>query len=107
MFLSYIKSISEKIGRVCKPLGVQTVFTFRNTLRKFLTKVKPAKMDDRREGCGVLNSLAGCSATYVGETRRTLRVRMAEHRRAVKSKDPKNGIAMHVKETAHHQLAES
>ena len=42
-----------------------------------------------------------CSATYVGETGRKLRVCMAEHNRAVKNKDPKNGIAMHVQKTAH------
>ena len=38
---------------------------------------------------------------HVGETRRTLRVRMAECRRVVKNKDPKNGIAVHVQKTAH------
>ena len=34
---------------------------------------------------------------------------MTEHRKAVKSRDPKNGIAMNVQETAHtyHELAGS
>ena len=52
---------------------------------------------------GVVYSIpcAECSATYVEETGRTLRLRMAEHRREVKNKDPKNGIAMHVQKTAH------
>ena len=72
MFLPYIKGISEKISRPCKPLGVQTVFTSRDTLKKSLTKVKgrPGMMDMK----GVLYSIpcAECSATYVGETRRTL-----------------------------------
>ena len=40
VFLSYIMDISKKISRACKLLGVQTVFTSRNTLRKFLMKVK-------------------------------------------------------------------
>ena len=88
VFLPYIKGMSEKISRACKPLGVQTVFTFRNTLRKSLTKVKgrPGMMDMK----GVVYSIpcAKCSATYVRETRRMLRVRMADHRRAVKKKDP-------------------
>ena len=44
---------------------------------------------------------AECSATYIGETGRTLKVHMAEHRRAVENKDHKNGIAMHVQNTAH------
>ena len=33
--------------------------------------------------------------------RRTLKVRMAEHRRVVENKDHKNGIAVHVQKTAH------
>ena len=46
---------------------------------------------------------------YVGETGRTLRVHMAEHRIPVKNRDPTNEIAMYVQETAHtyHQLAGS
>ena len=34
---------------------------------------------------------------YVGETKRTLKVRLSEHRQSVKRGDPKNGIAVHVK----------
>ena len=101
VFLPYIKGISEKIRRVCKPMDVQMVFTSRNTLRKSLMKVKgrPGMMDMK----GIVYSIpcAKCSATYVGETGRTLRVCMAEHRRAVKNKDPKNGVAMHVQKTVH------
>ena len=52
---------------------------------------------------GVVHSIpfAEYSATYVGETGRTLKVRMAEHRRVMKNKDPKNGIVIHVQKTAH------
>ena len=76
VFLLYIKGISEKISRACKPLGVQTVFTSTYNFRKSLKKVK------RRLGMmgvkGVVYSIpcAECSATYVGETGRTLRVCM-------------------------------
>ena len=38
---------------------------------------------------------------YVGETKRTLKVRLSEHRQAVKRGDPKNGIAVHVQKTNH------
>ena len=44
MFLPYIKGISEKISRACRLLGIQTVISSRNTLRKSLTKLK-GKMD--------------------------------------------------------------
>ena len=37
-----------------------------------------------------------CPEVYVGETKRTLKVRLSEHRQVVKGVDPKNGIAVHV-----------
>ena len=89
VFLPYIKGLSEKIGRACRPLGIQTTFSSRNTLRRSLTKVKEthSMMDVK----GVVYSIpcAECSSVNVGETGRTLKVRMAEHRRAVKNMDPK------------------
>ena len=105
MFLPYIKGLSERIGRMCRPLGIHTTFTSRNTLRKFhrksLMKVKgkPGMLDEK----GVVYSIpcADCLATYMGETGKTLKVHMAEHKREVKRKDPLNGIAVHVQKTAH------
>ena len=41
------------------------------------------------------------TVTYIGETGRTLKICMVEHKRAVKSKDPLNGIAAHVQKTTH------
>ena len=60
----------------CADLGIQTVFSSRNTLRKSLTKLKerPGMMDVK----GVVYSIpcAECSATHVGKTVRMLKVRM-------------------------------
>ena len=42
-----------------------------------------------------------CQLTYIGETRRTMKKRMTEHKYAVKTGDPKNGIAVHVQRTQH------
>ena len=61
-------------------------------------KEQPGMMDVK--GIVYVIPCAACSATYVGETGRTLKVHMAEHRRVVKNKDLKNGIAMHVQKTA-------
>ena len=40
-------------------------------------------------------------ATYVGETGRTLELRLKEHQRAVKSRQTSNGIAVHANSTQH------
>ena len=73
----------------------------RSILRNSSTKVKakPDMMDVE----GVLYSIhcGECSDTFVGETRRTLIVLMTGHKRVMKNKDPKKGIAMHVQKTAH------
>ena len=40
-------------------------------------------------------------STYVGETGRTLELRLKEHQRAVKSRHSSNGIAVHTNSTQH------
>ena len=42
-----------------------------------------------------------CQLTYIGETRRTMKKRMMEHKYAVKTGDPKNGIAVHAQKSQH------
>ena len=39
--------------------------------------------------------------TIPGETKRTFKVRLGEHKQAVKRGDPKNGIAVHAHESNH------
>ena len=49
-----------------------------------------------------------CQLMYIGETRRTMKKRMTEHKYAVKTGDPKKGIAVHVQKTrAFHRLGSS
>ena len=47
------------------------------------------------------NNIGECSKTYVREAKRTLKVRLGEHKQAVKRGDPRNGIAVHAHETQH------
>ena len=44
---------------------------------------------------------SSCPAVYTGETGRTLKVRMAEHKRAVRMGDVNNGLAVHSLKTGH------
>jgi len=42
-----------------------------------------------------------CNKCYIGETRRTLKVKLGEHKQGVKRGDPKNGIAVFAHESNH------
>ena len=44
---------------------------------------------------------ADCNEVYMGETKRTLKARLSEHRQAVRRGDTKNGIAVHVQQPQH------
>ena len=101
VFLPDIKGISKKICTPCRPSSIHTTFISRSTLRNSLTKVKRKLGMVDVEGTVYSIPCGDCSATYAGETRRTLKVLMAEWKRAVKNKDPNNGIALHVQKTAH------
>ena len=42
-----------------------------------------------------------CNHVYTGESKRTLKVRMAEHKQAIQKSDPNNGIAVPVAQSHH------
>ena len=42
-----------------------------------------------------------CHRVHIGATKRTLKVRLGEHKQAVRRGDPKNGIAVHAHESNH------
>ena len=51
---------------------------------------------------GVVYSIpCECGSLYIGETGRTLKKRLIEHKRSVRNGDTNNGIAVHVRETEH------
>ena len=45
-----------------------------------------------------------CGRVYIGETGRSLSVRISEHKRAVQQLDKKNAIAVHMAEHMNHQI---
>ena len=53
------------------------------------------------DSCRTIIPCSSCPAVYTGETGRTLKVRMAEHKRAVRMGDVNNGLAVHVLKTGH------
>ena len=58
-------------------------------------------MADKQKGVVYRVNCNTCNQTYIGETGRTLKVRLKEHHRAVNVSDINNGIAVHANEHDH------
>ena len=97
----YVKGLSEKIEKICTPLGVKPVFKPGRMLRQELRKVKTKTPEEKLTGVVYESPCGQCDEVYLGETKRTLKVQLGEHRLAVKRGDQKNGIAVHVHNTQH------
>ena len=101
MFVPYVRGVSEKLEKVCAPLGVKTIFRPQKTLRSMLMQVKQKTPMEKKRHFVYEVPCRDCQLTYIGETRRTMKKRMTEHKYAAKTGDPKNGIAVHVQKTQH------
>ena len=100
LVLPYVKGLSEGISQACRSLNIKTAFTSRNTLRRSLSHVKiPTPPEDK---VGVIYEIpCECGAVYIGETGRTMKIRKAKHKRAVKNGDTTNALALHFIKTGH------
>nr|VZH95989.1 unnamed protein product [Spirometra erinaceieuropaei] len=99
--LSYVKNVSEAVGRLLAPLGVGVAHRPEATIRHQL--MKPKDPLPRLEMSGVVYRI-WCSCgqnNYVGETRRQLRTRMAEHAAAVRRNNASFQVAAHTTGSGH------
>ena len=98
--LPYVRGTSDKLGEICRKLGVHPVFQQRRTLRGFLTRVKrPQQHVDK--GMVYQIPCTQCNEVYIGETGRPLKTRISEHKRAVGTGDVRNANAVHWMRTGH------
>ena len=81
VILPYVKGFSEELRRIFKGYNIQAYFKPTNTLRQLL--VRPKDKLDKHQVTGPVYHIpcGGCSASYVGETERSLKARFLEHRR--------------------------
>ena len=83
--LPYIRGLSEAIRHVLTPLGVKVMFQPLRTLLQMLVRPKdPVPVEERK---GVVTPCVECSSVYIGQTGRSLKQRVSEHRRALKNRD--------------------
>ncbi|UYV63546.1 hypothetical protein LAZ67_2004613 [Cordylochernes scorpioides] len=93
------------IARHLKSYGIRTYYKNSSNLLTSLRHpyTKPlVPMDPLRSDGAVYSvSCEKCSATYVGETGRTVAIRMSEHSRNISNCDSKSLIYQHIQDTGH------
>ena len=64
-------------------------------------RVKSPVPEERKKGVVYQVPCKDCDEVYTGESKRTLKVRLTEHKRAVMRSNVNNGIAVHVDKNEH------
>ncbi|XP_059046970.1 uncharacterized protein LOC131842461 [Achroia grisella] len=93
-FLPYIKGVTDKISRLLSKYSVDTVFTPHRKIKQML---RSPKDNFPLQHPGVYKVDCSCGSSYIGQTKRTIARRIAEHIKAIKNNDPrKSAIAEHL-----------
>ena len=106
MCLPYVKGLSEKIESTCRSvsnnlLKIKPVFRPDRTIRHTLVRVKNRIPEEKKMGVVYEVPCKDCDGVYVGETGRTLKKWISEHKQAVRHMDDKSGIAVHIQRMVH------
>ena len=67
MFLSYVRGVSEKLEKVCAPLGVKTIFRPQQTLRSKLMQVRQRTPKEKKRNIVYEVPCRDCQLTYIGD----------------------------------------
>ena len=86
--IPYIQGVSDKIQRVLNEVGVKIAMKPHLTRRKLLPSPKDP-FDYNEKSCLVYQvPCRDCSFVYIGQTKRDLKSRLDEHKRAIKNQRP-------------------
>ena len=94
--------VSKRLEKVCAPPpGLKAVFKPRRTIRQMLIQMKQNIPTERKKEVVYEVACKDCDQKYIGETKRTMKKRLTEHKYAVCRGDEKNGIAVHANKFNH------
>ena len=100
--LSYVQGLSEKIGRILKQQEVKVAYKPQQTINSLF--LCPKELDDsghQKSGIVYKINCTQCNFVYYGQTERSLKTRIAEHKKAVASFDQNSKVASHVHQFSH------
>ena len=93
--LPYVRGVSERIDRVCRTIDtvkIRTAFKPAMTLKRLLTRVKNKVSMEQKKGVVYEVPCGDCEKSYIGETGRTLKKRIDEHKGSVWREDKTMGL---------------
>jgi hypothetical protein len=101
--LTYFPPLSEKIKRVARRNGIHSYYNSRGTLGDYLINLKDTRPTEAKSGIYEIEC-QDCEKKYVGQTKRRMQIRWAEHDTAYVKNRPKNSaIAEHCL-TSNHKM---
>ena len=95
--LPYGQGTSERIGRILNEAGVKVAMKPVKTISNILTSPKDPIAEHEKSRLVFEIPCADCEFVYVGQTKRDLKSRVAEHKRSVKNAEPeKSALCEHL-----------
>lgn len=98
----YVPCLSEKLNKI---LGKHNITLAHKPENKVKTRIFSKLKDPLplgKQTCVVYEVPCGADhKTYIGQTKRKVDVRMAEHKRDVRNNDPKSGLSQHALQAGH------
>ncbi|KAJ8911898.1 hypothetical protein NQ315_012312 [Exocentrus adspersus] len=85
--IPYIRGLSEKIRRIGNAYNVRTAFRTQDTLRANLTRIKLRNENQDPNNC-IYEIPCECGKSYIGETKRPLKVSIKEHQTLIRQENP-------------------
>lgn len=101
-FLPYFSTVADKIRRKLNRYGVKTIFRPPRKIKQWLRSPKDHIPLSKP---GVYGFPCDCGVMYIGETKRSISVRLKEHMKAVqKMQVNKSAVAEHLAYNAGHEI---
>jgi hypothetical protein len=94
--IPYSGPLTQKLKRICNKFKIRLVATSKDTIRKRISRVAPPRNKEDTQGVVYQVPMEPCGKVYIGETGRTLKTRISEHRNALKNLSlERSGVAEH------------
>ena len=99
----YVEGLSDKLKKLFKSHNISASLKPANSLRSNLVNVKDRQARDKTSNLvyGVKCAKEGCTDTYVGETKQSLKARMSQHRRPSTGDQYDSAVFTHLETTGH------